>query len=70
MAELLWAKAERQFDNFVHALDAVVDRDLKHRMLFLDHQSRFFRTLIGRIRAFRLSIRGGEIGRAPPAFAA
>src|SRR5262249_19869974 len=46
----------RQFDNLVHALYAVIDRDLKHRMLFLDPQSRFFRSFVGRIRGFRLPI--------------
>src|SRR5215831_10290818 len=46
----------RQFDNLVHALDAVIHRDLKHRMLFLDPQSRFFRSFIARIRGLRLPI--------------
>src|SRR5262245_8504307 len=34
----------RQFDNLVHALYAVIDRDLKDRMLFLDPQPGFFRS--------------------------
>src|SRR5262245_9237744 len=46
----------RQFDNLVHALYAVIHRDLKDRILFLDPQSRFFRGFIGRIRGFRLPI--------------
>src|SRR5262245_52094532 len=46
----------RQFDNLVHALDAVIHRDLKDRMLFLDPQSRFFRSFIARIRGFLLPI--------------
>src|SRR5215472_10039474 len=48
---LLW-----QFDNLVHALYAVIDRDLKDRMVFLDPQPRFFRSFIGRIRVFHLPI--------------
>jgi len=35
---------------------AVIHRDLKDRMLFLDRQSRFFRSFPGRIRGFRLPI--------------
>src|SRR5262249_32743990 len=46
----------RQFDNLVHTLYAVIHRDLKDRMLFLDPQSRFFRSFIGRIRGFHLPI--------------
>jgi len=46
----------RQFDNLVHALDAVIHRDLKDRMLFLDPQSGLFRSFIGRIRCFHLPI--------------
>src|SRR6516162_6773159 len=46
----------RQFDNLVHALYAVIDRDLNERMLFLDPQPRFFRSFVGRIRGFRLPI--------------
>src|SRR5262249_53074705 len=46
----------RQFDNLVHALDAVIHRDLKDRMLFLDPQSGLFRSFIGRIRGFHLPI--------------
>src|SRR5499427_8070184 len=45
-----------QFDNLAHALYAVIHRDLKDRMLFLDHQSRFFRSFVRRIRGFRLPI--------------
>ena len=39
----------RQFDNLVHALYAVIDRDLKDRMLFLDPQPGFFRGFVGRV---------------------
>jgi hypothetical protein len=46
----------RQLDNLVHALDAVIHRDLKDWMFFLDPQSRFFRSFIGRIRGFGLPI--------------
>src|SRR5215831_20112695 len=46
----------RQFDNLVHALYAVIHRDLKDRMLLLDPQSDFFRSFIGRIRVFHLPI--------------
>src|SRR5947209_17337429 len=51
-----WTRLLRQFDNLVHALDAIIDRDLNERMLFLDHQSRGFRGFVGRIRGFRLPI--------------
>jgi len=44
-----WTRLLRQFDNLVHALYAVIDRDLKDRMLFLDPQSRFFRGFVGRV---------------------
>src|SRR6266702_593058 len=46
----------RQFDNLVHALDAIIDRDLNERMPFLDPQPRGFRGFVGRIRGFRLPI--------------
>src|SRR5262249_40078520 len=39
-----------------HARDAVIDRDLEDRMLFLDLQSGCFRRFIGRVRGFRLPI--------------
>src|SRR5262249_13004106 len=45
-----------QFDNLVHSLYAIIHRHLKDRMLFLDPQSRFFRSFVARIRAFRLPI--------------
>src|SRR6516162_6411380 len=51
-----WTRLLRQFDDLVHALDGVIDRDLNERMLFLDPQSRRFRGFVGRIRAFRLPI--------------
>src|SRR5712692_9664042 len=46
----------RQFDDLVHALDAVIDRDLNERVFFLDPESRRFRGFVGRIRGFRLPI--------------
>src|SRR6516225_2130732 len=61
----------RQFDDLVHAIYAVIDRYLDDRMLFLDPQSRCFRSFVGR--NTRLSFAdppGGEIGRCPPACAA
>src|SRR5215510_5543083 len=51
-----WTRLLRQFDDLVHALYAVIDRDLKDRMLFLDPQPGFFRGFVGRIRGFRLPI--------------
>src|SRR5262249_31599607 len=36
----------RQFDDLVHAFYAVIDRDLKDRMLFLDPQPGFFRGFV------------------------
>src|SRR5215468_5996830 len=50
------ARDLRQFDDLVHARDAVIDRDLEDRMLFLDPQSGCFRRFIGRVRGFRLPI--------------
>jgi hypothetical protein len=46
----------RQLDNLLYTFYAVIHRDLKDRMLFLDHQSRFFRSFPARIRGFCLPI--------------
>src|SRR5262249_15664065 len=55
--ELAWYVHElRQLDNLVYTLYAVIHRDVKDRMVFLDCFSRFFRSFIGRIRGFRLPI--------------
>jgi hypothetical protein len=45
----------RQLDNLVYTFYAVVHRDLKDRIVFLDCFS-CFRSFIGRIRGFRLPI--------------
>src|SRR5262245_41386263 len=48
--------ALRQLDDLVDALDAVVHRDLKDRIAFLDPFSGRLRRLEGRVGAFRLPI--------------